>query len=117
MDGIPAVKKIQVNIAPPETPRNARDGYWHTDGPPRELTHWYTFLHAVKIPEIGRDTLFADMVMAFERLSRPLQEFLCGLTAQNEWDRDVPEGYVPVAHPVVMKDPTTGQRSLYVNQL
>lgn len=111
------MKKIQVNIAPPETPSNASDGYWHTDGPPRELTHWYTFLHAVEIPEIGRDTLFADMVTAFERLSPPFQEFLCGLTAQNEWDRDVPEGYVPVAHPVVMKDPTTGQRSLYVNQL
>ena len=116
-DGTPGVKKIRVDIPPPETPSASRDGYWHTDGPPRELTQWYTFLHAVEVPEFGRDTLFADMTAAFERLSPPLQDFLCGLSAQNEWDRDVPAGYVPAVHPVVMTDPTTGQRSLYVNQL
>lgn len=61
VDGVDGVKQISVNIAPPETPSHAVDGHWHTDGPPRELTQWFTFLHAIDIPDIGRDTLFADM--------------------------------------------------------
>ena len=89
---------------------------WHTDGPPREKTQWFTFLQAVEVPPFGRDTLFADMVGAYERLSPPLKEFLEGLTALNSWGASKPEAE-PVVHPVVMEDPDTGIKSLYVNQL
>ena len=49
---------------------------WHTDGPPREMTHWFSFLHAINVPHYGRDTLFADMTAAYQRLSQPMQTFL-----------------------------------------
>ena len=28
-------------------------GSWHTDGPPREQTHWLSFLHAIAVPRYG----------------------------------------------------------------
>ena len=89
---------------------------WHTDGPPRATTQWFSFLHAINVPDYGRDTLFADMTAAYKRLSQPMQEFLEGLTALNAWglaDPDAP----PVEHPVIMVDPDTGTKSLYVNRL
>ena len=89
---------------------------WHTDGPPREKTQWYTFLQAIDVPPFGRDTLFADMEAAYRRLSPALQEFLGSLTALNSWGAAKPDAE-PVVHPVVMEDPDTGVRSLYVNQL
>ena len=89
---------------------------WHTDGPPRPLTQWYSFLHARKVPPYGRDTLFADMEAAYRRLSPALREFLETLTAVNSWGASKPDA-PPVEHPVVMTDPQTGRKSLYVNRL
>ncbi len=89
---------------------------WHTDGPPREKTQWYTFLQAIDVPPYGRDTLFADMEGAYRRLSPALREFLESLTALNSWGSAKPDAE-PVVHPVVMEDPDTGIKSLYVNQL
>ena len=89
---------------------------WHTDGPPREKTQWFTFLQAIDVPPFGRDTLFADMEGAYNRLSPALQEFLGTLTAFNSWGSSKPDAE-PVVHPVVMEDPDTGIKSLYVNQL
>lgn len=89
---------------------------WHTDGPPREHTQWFTFLHAIDVPQYGRDTLFADMTAAYERLSPKMQAFLEGLTAMNAWGTSDPDA-APVEHPVIMVDPDTGTKSLYVNRL
>ena len=89
---------------------------WHTDGPPRLKTQWFTFLQAVDVPPFGRDTLFADTVGALQRLSPALREFLETLTALNSWGAANPDAE-PVVHPVVMVDPETGVKSLYVNQL
>ena len=70
---------------------------WHTDGPPREKTQWFTFLQAIDVPPFGRDTLFADMVGALSRLSPALREFLETLTAWNSWGAAKPD-----AEPVVL---------------
>ncbi len=58
-------------------------GAWHSDTayltePPR-----VTLLLAVDVPEQGGDTLFADTVAAFARLSVGFQSFLRGLTGHN----------------------------------
>ena len=88
---------------------------WHTDGPPRDKTQWFSFLHAINVPEYGRDTLFADMTAAYRRLSEPLRTFLEGLTAMNSWGVSKPDAE-PVEHPVIMTDPDSGVKSLYVNR-
>jgi taurine dioxygenase len=105
------------NIHTPDYPTGPDVGdSWHTDGPPREHTQWYSFLQAINVPAYGRDTLFADMTAAYERLSAPMQKFLESLTAMHSWGISDPEAD-PVEHPVIMVDPDTGAKSLYVNQL
>ena len=104
-------------IAPRNYPMGPDVGdSWHTDGPPRELTQWFSFLLAHKVPPYGRDTLFADMEAAYQRLSPTLREFLEGLRAMNSWGVSNPDA-APVEHPVVITDPDTGCKSLYVNRL
>ncbi|MDA1074817.1 MAG: TauD/TfdA family dioxygenase [Proteobacteria bacterium] len=105
------------NIHTPDYPTGPQVGdSWHTDGPPREHTQWFSFLHAIKVPPYGRDTLFADMTAAYRRLSEPVQSFLEGLTAMNSWGHSKPDAE-PVEHPVILIDPDTGTKSLYVNRL
>ncbi|MCZ6889534.1 MAG: TauD/TfdA family dioxygenase [Gammaproteobacteria bacterium] len=89
---------------------------WHTDGATRDSTQWFSFLHAKSVPPYGRDTLFADMEAAYQRLSKPLQEFLEGLSALQSWGISKPEA-PPVEHPVILTDPDTGRKTLYVNRL
>lgn len=89
---------------------------WHTDGAPRANRHWLSLLQAVDVPEYGRDTMFADMVSAFECLSPAMQSFLEGLTCSHSWGPQKPEA-APVVHPLVVTHPRTGQKALYVNKL
>ena len=46
----------------------------------------------------------------------PLREFLEGLTALKSWGAANPEAE-PVEHPVIMTDPDSGRKSLYVDRL
>lgn len=93
----------------------ARDT-WHTDGSTRVDTAWISFLKAVDIPPYGRDTLFADMVAVYSRLSPNMQKFFDGLMALHSWGAQRPEA-PPVEHPMVMKDASTGRKWLYVNKV
>ncbi|HET9628412.1 MAG TPA: TauD/TfdA family dioxygenase [Novosphingobium sp.] len=88
---------------------------WHTDGAPRANRHWISLLQAVDVPDYGRDTMFADMVAAFECLSLPMQRFLEGLTCSHSWGPQNPEA-APVVHPMVVVHPRTGAKALYVNK-
>jgi taurine dioxygenase len=78
------------------------------------------------LPDIGGDTLFANMVMAYESLDEELQQRLCQMTAVHDIARvfakrlgkdasSLHEKYPPQEHPVVGTDPETGKRLIYVN--
>ena len=115
-DDVPGYVGVK-NIHTPDYPTGPDVGdSWHTDGPPRKKTQWYTFLHARQVPPFGRDTLFADMEAAHERLSPSLRGYLESLTAMNSWGLSDPDAE-PVEHPVVMTDPDNGRKSIYVNRL
>lgn len=58
-------------------------GAWHTDTAYQTEPPAVTLLLAVEVPDQGGDTLFADTVAAFERLSPGFQSFLRGLTGHN----------------------------------
>jgi taurine dioxygenase len=107
--GLPGVKVLHSD-------GTTRADTWHTDGSTRVDTEWLTFLQAVDVPPYGRDTMFADMEAVFARLSRPMQEFLVGLTARHSWGSQRPDA-PPVEHPVVMTDPRSGRKWLYVNRV
>ena len=89
---------------------------WHTDGSTRKNTAWTSLLRAIEIPPYGRDTLFADMVTVYNRLSPRMQTFLEGLTAEHSWGLQKPDT-PSVLHPVVMSDPVTGNKWVYVNRV
>lgn len=84
-----------------------------------------TFLYILDVPETGGDTLFANQVEAYNRLSPGFQERLHGLKATHSGIEQVNAsrgkgGAVrrePVVseHPIVRTHPVTGEKALYVN--
>jgi len=102
----------------------AGDG-WHTDVTCDPIPPLGSMLYITETPEVGGgDTLFADMYLAYELLSAPMQAFLETLTATHDGGKPYvgsykstpPEGGYPrTTHPVVTTHPETGRKVLYVN--
>ncbi len=107
--------------------RRGNENTWHSDVTWRECPSRGSMLHAIEIPAVGGDTLFADMEAAYNGLSTTLQERLLGLTAVHdlgrvaatligdEGARTLREQFPPTEHPVIRTHPATGRRSIYVN--
>ena len=55
-----------------------QENNWHSDVTWREAPSLGSILRAIELPEIGGDTLFSNMVMAYEDLEDDLKERLCG---------------------------------------
>lgn len=88
---------------------------WHTDCTFDASPPVCSVLNAVQMPPAGGDTLFANQLLAYERLSDPMKEMLSGLTAiHTAANYGNPE--VKAEHPVVRCHPETGRPSLFVNR-
>jgi taurine dioxygenase len=102
----------------------AEQNYWHTDAsyaaePPRA-----TVLR-IQPPDLGGDTLFADMAAAYDNLPHEVKTRIEGLTAVHDCDRyartfhpayrSETSRWPTVEHPVVIAHPQTGRKTLYVN--
>jgi alpha-ketoglutarate-dependent taurine dioxygenase len=106
----------------------ANGEFWHSDVSCDEVPPLGTILQIHVLPEIGGDTLFANMYAAYEALSEPLKRMLLGLTATHASehvyrgryaDRGVDDRgrvYPHASHPVVRTHPETGSKALYVNR-
>jgi len=103
-----------------------RENAWHSDVTWRESPSLGSILRAIEVPEVGGDTLFADMHAAFTRLSPALQIIATQLTAVHDIARvfagrlgqsaeELHAKYPPQRHPVVRTHPETGQPCLFVN--
>ncbi|KAI9708652.1 MAG: hypothetical protein M1820_003870 [Bogoriella megaspora] len=98
---------------------------WHTDVSFEAQPPGTTFLYVLDGPKAGGDTLFANMVEAYNRLSPEFQKRLHGLKAthssieQAAASRDrggvVRREPITTEHPVVRTHPATGEKALYVN--
>ena len=87
-----------------------------------------TMLQLHILPEYGGDTMFANMYMAFEALSAPMQNFLSGLRAfhesehfyRNRYEKqdqlDTKKKYPSAIHPIVRTHPETKKKALYINK-
>lgn len=126
---------IPANDAQPELVRFAKsadvggfENGWHHDVTWRERPSMGAVLHAISVPASGGDTLFADMIAAYEGLDDETRARIDGLTAVHDYaqvfghaiaaaDRDAMRAKFPaVEHPVVCAHPATGRRHLYVNR-
>jgi taurine dioxygenase len=98
------------------TPEMARiTERWHSEATSAERPPSYTILRALKLPEAGGDTAFANQHIAFERLSDTFKNVLRGLKAIHSYDYG-PKGVRSIVHPVVRKHPATGRETLFVSE-
>lgn len=99
---------------------------WHSDVTWRERPSLGSILRAIELPEVGGDTLFSNMVMAYEDLDDALKARLYEMTAVHDIARvfakrlgkdtaSLHEKFPLMEHPVVRTHPETGQRLIYVN--
>jgi taurine dioxygenase len=88
---------------------------WHSDLTFMERPSIYSILHMMKCPDLGGDTLWANLYQVFEELSPPMQELCEGLTAiHNAEPHGRPEKMH--AHPLVRVHPETGRKVLFANE-
>lgn len=110
-------------------------GTWHTDFSFLQQPPVASILYAEQVPDVGGDTLWANMYLAHDALSPGMQRMLAGLNAMHSGhvygaarpptdiatstsiaiSRNNPDADVERAHPVVRINPLTGRRALYVN--
>jgi taurine dioxygenase len=97
---------------------------WHTDGTSEECPPQAAMLSPEELPAQGGDTMWADMVAAYDALSPSLRRLVDGLEALHTTEIPArrsgePEVYgkgSQFIHPVVLTDPATGRKMLYVNE-
>ena len=106
-------------------------GIWHSDTAYLDVPPMASMLIAREVPAAGGDTEFANMYLAYERLSDGMKRVLESLNAINSSaaadvsrtreDRikdsaraDARKEYA-AAHPVIRVHPETGRKALYVN--
>lgn len=109
----------------PETRYTAGDA-WHADVSCDPEPIWGSFLRVTRQPEIGGDTAFANMHLAYESLSDRLKTLLDGLSAVHDGGKAWTAGYgaapqpgqsfPATEHPVVARHHLTGRKYLFVNE-
>src|SRR5438270_7727652 len=127
IDGFPEITPV-IKL---ERERVNFGGLWHSDTTYLEQPPTGPMLVAREVPPHGGDTLFANMYLAYERLSAGMRRLLDGLVAVNSSakadvtktreDRmrdgarlDARVEYKAL-HPVVRTHPETGRQAPYVN--
>lgn len=107
-------------------------GIWHSDTTYLERPPMGSMLLAKELPPHGGDTIWSNMMMAYETLSDGMKTALEGLIAINSAKkgsaaatredsrkdggaRDDSGLATTAEHPVVRTHPSTGKKSLYVN--
>ena len=106
----------------------ANGEFWHSDVSCDEVPPLGTMLQIHILPEIGGDTLFANMYTAYDALSAPMRQMLDGLTARHESEHvyrgrysdrgvdDAGKTYPHADHPVIRTHPETGRKAIFVNR-
>jgi taurine dioxygenase len=105
------------------------ENVWHSDVSWREQPSLGSVLRAHEVPEVGGDTLWADMEAVYEGLPDDLKTAIEGRRAihdfmasfglgLNEAERAKKRAeFPPASHPIVRTHPVSGRRCLYVNRI
>jgi taurine dioxygenase len=121
------VSNKPVNGKPSQTRNTGRN--WHADLTYTDRPAKGSVLMCKQKPEVGGDTMFANMYMAYERLSPTMQTFIGTLEAVHDitlikgFNRRDPAQIEemkrlnpPIAHPVVRVHPETGKKLLFISE-
>ena len=106
----------------------ANGEFWHSDVSCDEEPPLGTMLQIHVLPEIGGDTLFANMYAAYDALSAPMQADARRADRASRIRARLPRplrrsgrggsrpGYPTATHPVIRTHPETGRKAIFVNR-
>jgi len=125
---------IDVRKEPDEKSGFVFGGAWHSDYSFQERPPFVTCLHAKEVPDFGGDTLWANMILAYEQLPDATKQRIAGLRGLHSGERaysprmqalqdllenmhvtNTEEAEVVRSHPIVRVQPETGRKGLFVN--
>ncbi len=106
--------------------KNPHENNYHTDGQWRPNPTMGAVLRCIECPDDGGDTIWVNMVEAYERLPGEIKQKIAGLKAKSNIEHSFGAAMPPekraklaaenpeVEHPVVRTHPETGEKILYV---
>jgi len=111
----------------PDQPNDRYENSWHTDATWRESPPMGCVLRCVECPPVGGDTMWANMALAYERLSPDIKALIAPLRARHSIEAtfgaampiekrlELHARFPDPEHPVVRTHPETGEKVLFVN--
>jgi alpha-ketoglutarate-dependent taurine dioxygenase len=108
--------------------KHSYENTWHCDATWRAEPPMGAVLRCVVCPNVGGDTMWANMALAYERLPDHVKTRIEGLRAKHSIEHSFGGSMTPkdraklsttypmVEHPVVRSHPETGEKVLFVNQ-
>lgn len=111
----------------PDSPIDRYENAWHSDASWREIPPMGCVLRCVEAPQVGGDTMWTNMILAYENLPEEIKAKIDGLRARHSIEASfgaampiekrlaLKAQFPDAEHPVVRTHPETGEKILYVN--